>query len=299
MQVAEGDYLLAVNGKALTTADNLFAALLGTRDRDTRLLVSATPSAGAAREIVVRPIGDEEPLRVAEWVETNRRKVAEATGGRAAYIYLPFTNDEGVSAFGRQFYAQTDRSALVLDGRYNGGGYIPDFLMERLARRHLEYDAPRYGPVQKVPAAAIDGPKVLVTNEWAGSGGDSVPDYFRKLALGPIVGKRTWGGLMGVGDEVPAIDGGYVRVPFVAAWDVVGGRSEWIVENHGVDPDVEVDQRPDLVVAGGDPQLERAIAIISAAVAKAPPPPSRPPYGAPAGATSRFPIRNSSDRLRE
>lgn len=147
----------------------------------------------------------------------------------------------------------------MLDARWNNGGYIPDFFFERLARRHLEYDAPRYGADVEYQRPAILGPKVLVINEYAGSGGDSVADYFRKYALGPIVGKRTWGGLMGIGDELPMIDNGRVTVPNLSAWDVVDGRSTWIVENRGVDPDLEVDDRPDLVLQGRDPQLERVV----------------------------------------
>lgn len=180
----------------------------------------------------------------------------------------------------RGSYPQADKDCLLLDARWNNGGYIPDFFFERLARRHLEYDAPRYGADIDYQRPAILGPKVLVINECAGSGGDSVADYFRKYALGPIVGKRTWGGLMGIGDELPMIDNGRVTVPNVSAWDVVNRTSVWIVENHGVDPDIEVDNRPDLVIEGRDPQLERGIAIVNEELAKHPPAkPSRPPYG--------------------
>jgi tricorn protease len=290
--VSEGDYIVSVNGKPLTTDQNLYAAFQGMSSHETRLLVNSKPSPDGAHEEIVRPIANEENVRVMDWIESNRRKVLEATGGRAAYIYLPFTQNSGIIAFGQQFYAQTDKSALIVDARYNGGGYIPDFFAERLARRHLEYDVTRDGADTKVPAAAIDGPKALIVNEWAGSGGDSVPDYFRKLNLGPIIGKRTWGGLMGIGDELPMIDGGSVRAPHSAAWDVINGKSEWIVENHGVDPDIEVDARPDLVAAGRDPQLEKAIAVINEELTKHPPvTPTHPPFGSPAGGQAPSPVQ--------
>ena len=285
VHAAAGDYILAVNGKPLTTDENLYAAFQGLASHETRLLLNDKPSMDGAHEEIVRPIANEEKVRVLDWVESNRRKVLESTNGRAAYLYLPFTQEAGIIAFGQQFYAQTDKQALIVDARYNGGGYIPDFFAERLARKHLEYDTTRDGADIKVPAAAIDGPKTLIVNEFAGSGGDSVPDYFRKLGVGPIIGKRTWGGVMGIGDELPMIDGGSVRVPHVAAWDVVNGKSEWIVENHGVDPDIEVDARPDLVAAGQDPQLDKAIAVINDELAKHPPLKlQHPPFGKPAGA---------------
>ena len=212
----------------------------------------------------------------------NRRKVEEATSHRCAYVHLPNTGDEGIAAFGRQFYAQSDRACLLLDARWNAGGHIPDFFFERLARRHLEYDAPRYGADEHYQRPAILGPKVLVINEYAGSGGDSVADYFRKYNLGPIVGKRTWGGLMGIGDELAMIDNGRVTVPNISAWDVVNGESVWIVENRGVEPDIEVDARPDLIMQGRDPQLERGVAILNEELAKHPPAtPKRPAYGKP------------------
>jgi len=278
--VREGDYVLAVNGRPLRAPESLFAAFEETAGKQVTLQVNDQPQQNGARTIVVVPIASDATLRYLDWIATNRRKVEEATRGRCAYVHLPNTGEEGISAFGRQFYAQSDRDCLLLDARWNSGGFIPDFFFERLARRHLEYDAPRYGADEHHQRPAIHGPKVLVINEYAGSGGDSVADYFRKYALGPIVGKRTWGGLMGIGSELPMIDHGRVTVPNISAWDVVDGKSTWIVENRGVDPDVEVDNRPDLVMQGRDPQLERGIAILVDALAKQPPvAPKRPPYG--------------------
>lgn len=203
------------------------------------------------------PVASDATMRYLDWIATNQRKVNQATQGRCAYVHLPNTADEGIATFGRQFYGQSDRHCLLLDARWNTGGFTPDFYFERLARRHLEYDAPRYGADEHYQRPAILGPKVLVINEYAGSGGDSVAAYFRKYTLGPIVGKRTWGGLMGIGSELPMIDNGRVTVPNISAWDVVNGKSTWIVENRGVDPDIEVDNRPDLVMQGRDPTRAR------------------------------------------
>jgi tricorn protease len=281
LDVREGDYLLSVNGRPLRAPEPLFAAFEETAGRQVSLQLNDKPQPAGARTAVVVPLSSEASLRYLDWLETNRRKVDQATQGRCAYVHLPSTAEEGIAAFGRQFYAQSDRACLLLDARWNTGGYIPDFFFEHLARRHLEYDAPRYGADEHYQRPAILGPKVLVINEYAGSGGDSVADYFRKYALGPIVGKRTWGGLMGIGSELPMIDNGRVNVPNVSAWDVVDGKSAWIVENRGVEPDIEVDNRPDLVTQGRDPQLERGIAILLEALEKNPPvTPRRPPYGA-------------------
>jgi tricorn protease len=280
VDVRDGDYLLAVNGRPVRATESVHAAFDETAGRQVTLRVNTTPTVEGARNVVVVPLASEAAVRYRDFVEANRRKVSAATEGRCAYVHLPYTNDEGISAFGRQFYAQADKQCLLLDARWNGGGHIPDFFFERLSRRHVEYDAPRYGADLEYQQPAIFGPKVLVINEYAGSGGDSIADYFRKYALGPIVGKRTWGGLMGVGGELPMIDDGRVRMPGISAWDVVDGKSVWIVENRGVAPDIEVDQRPDLLAQGRDPQLERGIELLKEQLAKNPiVKPKRPPYG--------------------
>lgn len=282
VDVREGDYILTVNGRAVQPPQSIYSAFEGTAGHQVTLMVNDTPSATGGRRAMVVPIESEIAVRYRDWVDTNREKVDRATGGRCAYVHIPDTSIRGISEFGRQFYPQADKRCLLVDARWNSGGEIPDFYFEHLARRHLEYDAPRYGADLEYQRPAILGSQVLVINEYAGSGGDSVADYFRKYALGPIVGKRTWGGLMGIGDELPMIDGGRVTVPTVSAWDVVNGKSEWIVENYGVPPDIEVDNRPDLVIEGRDPQLERGIALLNDALAKNPPAvPQRPPYGAP------------------
>lgn len=272
VDVRDGDYLLSVNGRPLRAPQSLFAAFEETAGHRVTLVVNDKPTTIGARTVQITPVASDASLRYVDWVTSNRRKVDAATNGRCAYIHLPSTADAGISAFGRQFYAQSEKDCLLLDARWNTGGYIPDFFFEHLARRHLEYDAPRYGADEHYQRPAILGPKVLVINEYAGSGGDSVADYFRKYALGPIIGKRTWGGLMGIGNELAMIDGGRVTVPNISAWDVVDGKSTWIVENRGIEPDIEVE---------ADAQLERGIAVLNEALAKNPPvKPKRPPYGA-------------------
>jgi tricorn protease len=280
VHVREGDYLLSVNGRPLRAGDNPFAPLENTVGKQVALKVNDKPNESGARIVTIRPVASETALRYLDWVEENRRKVSEATGGRSAYIHVPDTTVGGINAFFKAFYAQTDKDALIVDGRWNSGGFIPDFFAERLTRRILEYDAPREGENERYPRAAIYGPKVLIINEYAGSGGDSIPDYFRELGIGPIVGKRTWGGLTGIIGGLPMIDGGSVTAPSVAAWRVENGKSVWIVENKGVEPDIDLDARPDLVAAGRDPQLEQAIIMIKEQLAKNPPQnPKRPPYG--------------------
>jgi tricorn protease len=260
---------------------SLYAAFDQTAGRPVTLLVNDRPSEAGARRNIVIPVAAEGELRYRDWVETNRKKVDAGTNGRCAYVHLPDTSTRGISEFGRQFYAQSDKECLLLDGRWNGGGEIPDFFFERLARRHLEYSSRRYGRDVEGQAPAILGPKVLVINEYAGSSGDSLADYFRRYALGPVIGKRTMGAYVGIGMERPLIDNGTVTTPYEAVWNVVDGKSRWIVENHGVEPDIEVDNRPDLVIAGRDPQLERGIAVLNEELLKHPPvKPQRPPYGA-------------------
>ena len=278
--VREGDYLLAVNGQPLRAGDNPFALFENTVNKQVLLKVNDKPSEAGARTVTVRPIASDTSLRYLDWVEGNRRKVAEATGGRCAYMHVPDTQISGINAFAKAFYAQTNKDALIVDERWNSGGFIPDFFVERLRRQLLSYWAPREGNDWKSPAAAIYGPKVMIVNEYAGSGGDAFPYYFRRYQIGPIIGKRTWGGLVGISGGLPMIDNGSVTAPTFAIWVADNGKSEWVVENKGVEPDIEVDARPDLVVSGRDPQLEKAIEIIKEQLAKNPPPkPARPRYG--------------------
>ena len=221
------------------------------------------------------PIASELALRNRDWVEGNLRKVDRATNGRVAYVYVPNTAEPGHAYFKRYFYPQAHKDAVIIDERFNGGGQIADYYIDALRRPLVSYWAMRYGADLKTPTASIQGPKVMIIDETAGSGGDLLPWMFRKFKLGPIVGKRTWGGLVGILGFPEFIDGGGITAPNLAIWTEDG----WVVENEGVPPDIEVEQTPADVIDGHDPQLEKAIAIALDELKKSPPPSlKRPPY---------------------
>ncbi|HEU4403083.1 MAG TPA: S41 family peptidase [Candidatus Polarisedimenticolia bacterium] len=274
--VHEGDYLLQVNGRPLRSPQNLYAAFVGTAGKETMITVGSTPGDPKPRTFSVKPIDSETALRYRAWVAANRDKVARATGGRIAYIHIPDTAIPGIQEFARQFYPQIDKDGLIVDERFNGGGFVPDFFINRLRHTTWSYWANREEADERTPADAIDGPKCILINEYAGSGGDAFPYYFRQQGLGPVIGKRTWGGLVGISENLPLVDGGRVTMPDWGIWDAKLG---WVVENHGVDPDIEVENAPDLLVAGRDPQLERAIQYTLDQLKKSPPQkPARPSY---------------------
>ena len=269
VKVKAGDYLIAVNGVSLRTDANPYAPFENTVGKTVMLLVNDRPSEVGARTVQVRPIESEGGLRYLDWVEANRKKVELATGGLCGYVHVPDTSEPGITEFGRGFYAQTDKKAMIVDERYNSGGFIPDFFVEKLGRKLLSRATPRYGQDFDNPAGAIYGPKAILANEWAGSGGDAFPYFFRKAGVGPIIGKRTWGGLVGINGFRALLDGGGVTVPQFGLWSPQDGK--WIAENHGIDPDIEVNNTPDLVQSGRDPQLERAIAYIQEQLKQHPP----------------------------
>ncbi len=254
--VREGEYILAVNGRELRAPANIYSLFQGTANRQTVLLVNDEPIEEGARTVTVVPVASEWGLRQRAWVEDNRRKVEELSDGQLAYVYLPNTGGGGYSYFNRYFFSQMDRNGAVVDERFNGGGLAADYIIDFLDRPVLNYWHTRDGEDFKTPLAAMDGPKVMIINEHAGSGGDALPYYFRKRGIGPLIGTTTWGGLVGVYDYPQLIDGGFVTAPRVAFYTVDG---EWAVENEGVDPDIEVLQLPAKMKDGGDPQLERAI----------------------------------------
>jgi tricorn protease len=257
VQLADGDYLLAVNGRQVKAPENVYAAFLGTTGRQTRITVGGSPTDPKPRSFTVQPVASEASLRYTAWVAANRAKVERATGGRVAYIHLPNTALAGIQEFSKQYYPQVDKQGIIVDERFNGGGYIPDFFIERFQRDTWVYWSSRDGRGFKTPSTAIDGPKCMIVNQYAGSGGDALPYYFRGQGLGPVIGKRTWGGLVGISHDLPLVDGGSVTMPDFGMWDPKTG--DWAVENHGVDPDIEVDNTAADMVAGRDPQLERAI----------------------------------------
>ena len=275
VDVKAGEYLLAVAGRELAPPENLYARFENTAGRNVEITVGPDPSGKGARTVTVVPIEDEAGLRNRDWVEGNIRKVHEATGGRVAYVYVPNTTTLGHEYFKRYFFPQTDKQAIIIDERHNGGGQVADYYIDILRRPHIAWWAMRYGADLRTPLAAIHGPKVMLIDETAGSGGDLLPWMFRKEKLGPLVGRRTWGGLVGILGFPVLLDGGFVTAPNLAIWTEDG----FVVENEGVPPDVEVEQRPAEVLAGRDPQLEKAIEIVLAELeAKAPATPKRPPY---------------------
>ncbi|MCX6382344.1 MAG: PDZ domain-containing protein [Armatimonadetes bacterium] len=277
INVKEGEYLIAVDGKPVTTGVEPYAFFENTADKAVVLKVNSKPSPDGAREVTVRPIANEDTLRYADWVDTNRQKIEKAFGGRVGYIHVPDTAQGGITEFGKAFYALLDKDALIVDERFNSGGFIPDFFVEKLSRKLLSIATPRYGADFKSPPAIIEGPKVMLANEWSGSGGDALPYFFRKAGVGPIIGKRTWGGLVGINGGIPLMDGGGVTAPQFGLWSPQDGK--WIAENHGIDPDMEINNTPDKMLDGADPQLERAIAYIREQLKKnAPKKPKHPPF---------------------
>jgi tricorn protease len=275
VDVKAGEYLLAVEAKELRFPDNLYERFERTADRIVEITVGPTPDGKGSRTLKVVPVEDERALRNRDWVEGNLKRVTEATQGRVAYVYVPNTAGLGHTYFKRYFFPQADRQAIIVDERHNGGGSVADYYIDILRRPVISYWAMRYGADLKTPIAGIHGPKVMLIDETAGSGGDLLPWMFRKFDLGPLVGRRTWGGLVGILGFPVLMDGGTVTAPNLAIWTEDG----FIVENEGVAPDVEVEQTPKDVIAGKDPQLEKAIEIVLAELAKNPPAvPKRPPY---------------------
>ena len=276
VNVREGEYLLAVNGRELRSSDNIYSFFESTANKSVIVKVGANPAGTGAREVTVVPVASETGLRNLAWIEGNRRKVSELTGGRVAYVYLPNTSTAGYSNFNRYYFAQIDKDAAVIDERFNGGGTAADYIIDYLRRPLMNYWATREGADFTTPVGSIYGPKVMIIDEYAGSGGDALPWYFRRAKIGPLVGKRTWGGLVGIYDYPQLIDGGNVTAPRVAFYSPEG---EWDVENSGVAPDVEVELDPRAWRQGRDLQLEKAVEVVMEALRKNPAPePRKPAY---------------------
>ena len=257
--VREGEYLLAVNGRELHAGDNLYQFFDGTAGKQTQLHVGPNPDGKDARDVTVVPIDDEDGLRNIDWVQRNQRKVDELSGGKVAYVYMPNTGGAGYDNFNRYFYSQLDKQALVLDERYNEGGLIADYVVDVLKRQPLSGAVERDGKPVHDPIGAIFGPKVILINMHSGSGGDAMPWYFRKAGIGKLVGTRTRGGLVGIGGYPVLLDGGRVTAPRYA---IYGLNGEWEVENHGIAPDVPVEELPKDVAEGHDRQLETGVQLV-------------------------------------
>ena len=268
VDVHEGDYLLAVNGIPVDTAMDPHHAFIGTAGQHTELTVSANPELDdEARHVIVKPMRNDGRIRYRAWIERNRAYVDKATDGRVGYIYVPDTGVNGQNDLYRQFYGQSGKDALIIDERWNGGGQLPNRFIELLNRPVTNWFALRDGKDWKVPQASHSGPKCMLINGRAGSGGDMFPWLFRQAGLGPLIGTRTWGGLVGISGNPSPIDGGYIRVPRFGFYENDG---TWGVEGHGVDPDIEVVADPSLMVGGGDPQLDVAISEMLKAIEERP-----------------------------
>ena len=256
LKIEEGDYVLAVNGVSIDVTKDPWSAFEGLADKTIELTVNNKPSLDGAWNILVKTMSDETRLRNLEWIESNRKRVDDATGGKIGYIYVPSTGIDGQDELVRQFYAQSTKEGLIIDERFNNGGQIPDRFVELLNRKPLSFWAVRDGNNWQWPPAANFGPKVMLINGWSGSGGDAFPDYFRKSGVGPLIGTRTWGGLIGITGAPSLIDGGSVTVPTFRMYDPDGS---WFKEGHGVDPDIEVPEDAAQLSKGVDTQLEKAI----------------------------------------
>jgi len=274
VNVIAGEYLLAVSGREATTSEDVFKPFEATAGKQTVIKVGPSPDGKGARDVTVLPVGNEYSLRNLAWVEDNRRKVDKLSGGKLAYAWIPDTGDGGYTNFNRYYFAQIGKEGAVIDERFNQGGLIADYIIDYMRRPLMGYFAAREGADYITPVGSIYGPKVMVINEYAGSGGDMMPWLFRAAGIGPLVGMRTWGGLVGMAGAAPLMDGGMTGAPQSGFWNPNG---TWDVENHGVDPDHQVDMDPAAVKAGRDPQLEKAVEVALDLLAKNPPPKHKKP----------------------
>jgi len=267
INVAVGDYLLAVSGRKVSGRDNIYSFFENTAGKQVLLKVGPSPDGKGAREVMVVPVPNETALRNYAWIENNRRYVDNATGGRVAYVYMPDTSFGGYTNFNRYFFAQVGKDAVIIDERFNGGGALATDIIEFLQRKLLSLVATRDGEDEAQPQGAILGPKVMLINEFAGSGGDAMPYYFKAAGVGPLIGKTTWGGLVGRAGGPALMDGGFVTAPSSGVWSPKDG---WIAENVGITPDIEIEHDPALVRQGKDPQLDKAIEVVMSELAKNP-----------------------------
>jgi tricorn protease len=276
VNISVGEYLIGVNGVDVKASEDIYEYFAATAGKTTVLRVSRDPSGAGARDVNVVPVASETPLRNLDWIEGNRQIVGKLSGGKLGYVYLPNTAGAGYNNFNRYYFAQTDKQGIVLDERFNGGGSLADYMIQVMHRVPLFREMTRDATDFTTPVAAIYGPKVMITNEYAGSGGDALPFMFQYTKTGPLVGKRTWGGLVGIYDYPVLMDGMTVTAPRVAIYTT---RGQFEIENHGVAPDVTVELDPAQWRAGHDTQLERAVAIALDSLAQHPPIVyKRPPY---------------------
>jgi tricorn protease len=273
--VKEGDYLISVNGRPLDTRQNPYELFVNTADKDVVLEINSMPTPDGARKVTVRPISSEFGLRELDWITANRKKVDALSGGKVGYVYLPDMSARGLNAFVKQFFPQIRKEGMIIDVRYNGGGFVDQLIFERLRRVLAGMNSARNWRSDTIPDDVFHGFLACVTNHYAASDGDFFTYFFERYKLGPVVGERTWGGVRGIRGYIPLMDAGYITRP---EFSLYGLDRQWLIENHGVDPDYVVDNRPDLVREGKDPQLEKAVELVMKEVQAHPPQlPTRPP----------------------
>lgn len=260
VNVREGDYVLAVNGRPTNEMVNIYESLVNTVGKQVALRVNKTPEQKGSREAVVIPTGSEAELYYYNWVQDNIKKVSAATGGKVGYLHVPDMLANGLNEFVKHFYPQLRKKALIIDMRGNGGGNVSPMLIERLRREIAMVTIARNTVPNTDPDAMIYGPKVCLLNEFSASDGDLFPYRFKQYKLGKLIGKRSWGGVVGIRGSLPILDGGYLNKPEFARYDIAG--KEWVIEGRGVEPDIVVDNDPATEYAGTDEQLDRAIAVI-------------------------------------
>jgi tricorn protease len=277
VDVRAGDYIIAVNGKPTSEMNDIYESLFGTVDKQVTLKVNSKAQLDGGRETVVVPTGDERPLYYLRWVQGNIEKVSKATDGKVGYLHIPNMGVDGLNEFVKYFYPQTRKEGMIIDVRGNGGGNVSPMIIERLRRQLALISIARNTAISPDPDAMVLGPQAMLIDEFSASDGDIVGYRFRKAGLGPLIGKRTWGGVVGIRGSLPLLDGGYLNRPEFSRYDVEG--KEWVMEGKGVEPDIYVDNDPAQEFAGNDQQLNRAIEYIKEEMKKNPvvlPPP--PPY---------------------
>ncbi|HUM48343.1 MAG TPA: S41 family peptidase, partial [Chitinophagales bacterium] len=257
VNVKAGDYILAVNGAPTNSMTDIYAALVNTADKQVELTVNSKAAMEGNRKIIVVPIADESELYYYSWVEKNIRYVDSVSKGKVGYLHIPNMGVEGLNEFIKHYYPQLNKKALIVDDRGNGGGFVSSLVAQRLSLDLVYFNMSRNQVGASDPTMFL-GPKVLLTNEYSASDGDIISYRFKKLKIGPVIGKRTWGGVVGIRGSLPIMDGGYLNRPEFAPYDSTG----WLIEGYGVDPDIEVDQDPALEYAGIDQQLNKGLEVI-------------------------------------
>jgi tricorn protease len=280
--VKQGNLLLAINGAELHAPETPYSAMVGISPDDAVTLTVADSEGGKRRDVVVKPLKSELSLREKAWIDHNRATVDRLSGGRVGYIYLSDMEQLGLQQFIRQFYGQLNKQALILDERWNGGGFVDQMVLDRLRRVLVGLDVDRERGAVPTPNQVLTGPKICLINHYSASDGDIFPYYFRQYGLGKLLGTRTWGGVRGIRGEWKMMDGGFVTIPEDAVYTLT---SQWAIENHGVDPDIEVENLPSELLAGHDKQLETAVDLMVKQIGNTPagyakPPPLLPAYPA-------------------